>query len=62
MYLFQPFNACGVTVVTQTEIHTAEPLVPEPSSSEFELAIKKRDSHKSAGTDQIPVELVKAGG
>ena len=61
MYLFQPFNACGVTVVTQTEIHTAEPLVPEPSSSE-ELAIKKRDSHKSAGTDQIPVELVKAGG
>jgi len=48
--------------VEQTEIHTAEPLVPEPSAFEFELAIEKLQSHKSPGTDQIPAELIKARG
>jgi len=28
----QLFNRGGVNDVTQTEIHTAEPLVPEPSA------------------------------
>jgi hypothetical protein len=31
----------GVNDVRQTEIHTAEPLVPEPSAFEIELAIEK---------------------
>jgi len=31
----------GVSDVRQTEIHTAEPLVPEPSVFEVELAIEK---------------------
>jgi len=44
------------------EIHTAEPLVPEPSAAEIELAIDKLKSHKSLGIDQIPAELIKAGG
>jgi len=35
----------GVNDVRQTEIHPAEPLVPEPSASEFELAIEKLKSH-----------------
>jgi len=48
--------------VGQAEIHTAEPLVPEPSSSDFDLAIDKLKSHKSPGIDQIPPELIKAGG
>jgi len=39
-----------------------EPLVPEPSASEVELAIDKLKSHKSLGIDQIPAELIKAGG
>jgi len=39
--------------VWQAEIHTAEPLVPEPSASEFELAINKLRIHKSPGFDQI---------
>ena len=52
----------GVKDVGQAEIHTAEPLVPEPSASEFKLAINKLKSHKSPGTDQIPAELIKAGG
>ena len=42
--------------------HTAEPLVPEPSASEFELAIEKLKSDNSPGIDQIPAELIKAGG
>jgi len=58
----QLFNVHGVKDVGQAEIHTAEPLVPEPSASEFEVAIDKLKSHKSPGIDQIPAELIKAGG
>jgi hypothetical protein len=36
--------------------------VPEPSVLEVELAIEKLKSHKSPGIDQIPAELIKAGG
>jgi len=52
----------GVKDVGQAEIHTAEPLVPEPSVSEFVLAINKLKSHKSPGIDQIPAEMIKARG
>jgi hypothetical protein len=45
-----------------TKIYTAEPLVPEPSTFGVELAIEKLKSHKSPGIDQIPAELIKAGG
>jgi len=48
--------------VGQAEMHTAEPLVPEPSASEVELAIDKIKSHKSPSIDQISAELIKAGG
>jgi len=41
----------------QTEIHTAEQPVPEPSAFEVELAIEKLKRHKSPGIDQIPAEL-----
>jgi len=61
-YFFQLFNVHGVKDVRQAEIHTAEPLVPEPSATEFELAIDKLKSHKSPGFDQISAELIKAGG
>jgi len=49
----------GVNDVRQTEIHTAEPIVPEPSGYGFELAIEKLKN--SPGIHQIPEELVKAG-
>jgi hypothetical protein len=51
-----------VNDIRQAEIHTAEPLVPEPSAFEVELAIEKLKSHKLPGINQIPAELIKAGG
>jgi hypothetical protein len=44
------------------DIHTAEPLVPEPSLVKVEIAIGKLKSYKSPGIDNIPAELIKAGG
>jgi len=61
-YFSQLFSVHGVKDVRQGEIHTAEPLVPEPSAAEVELAIDKLKSHKSPDIDQIPAELIKAGG
>ena len=55
-------NVHGVSDVRQAEIHIAEPLVPEPSTLEVELAIEKLKSHKSPGIDQIIAALIKAGG
>jgi hypothetical protein len=36
--------------------------VPEPSAFEFEMAIEKLKRHTSPGIDQVPPELIKAGG
>jgi len=60
-YFSQLFNVHGVKDVGQAEIHTAQPLVPEPSAAEVELAIDKLKSHNSPGFDPIPAELIKAG-
>jgi hypothetical protein len=51
-----------ITYVRQTEIHTAEPLLPGPSASGVDYAIEKLKSHKSPGIDQIPAEFITAGG
>jgi len=58
-YFSQLFNVRGVKDVGQAEIHTAEPLLPDPRASEFELAIYKLKSYKSPGFDQIPAEMIK---
>jgi len=50
-----------VNDIRQTEIHTAEPLVPEPSVFEFEIATEELKRHKSPVVDQIPAELIKKG-
>jgi hypothetical protein len=52
----------GFKDVGQAEIHTAEPLVPEPSAFEVELAIGKLKSHTPPGIDEITAELIKSGG
>ena len=51
-----------VLMILSTHIHTAERQVPEQSTFEFELVTEKLKSHKSAGTDKIPAELIKEGG
>jgi hypothetical protein len=61
-YFRQLLNVHGAGDVRQTEMHTAEPFVPEPSSSEVEVAIGKLKRYNSPGADQIPAELIQAGG
>jgi hypothetical protein len=51
-----------VSDVRQIEIHAAESLVPEPSPFEVEIGIAKLKKYKSPGSDQIPRELIQAGG
>jgi hypothetical protein len=48
--------------VRQTEIHTAKPLVPEPSAFEIDMAIEKLKRHILPDIDPIPEEMIKAGG
>jgi len=57
----QLFNVHGVNDVRQTEIHTAEPIVPKLSAFEVEMAVEKLKRHKSPGIDHIPAEYIKAG-
>jgi hypothetical protein len=61
-YFSHILNVHRVSDVWQAEIHTSEQLVPEPSALEVELAIEKLKSYISPGIDQIPAELIKAGG
>jgi hypothetical protein len=42
----QLLNVIGVSDVRQTETHTSEPLVPEPSDFEAEIAIAKRITYR----------------
>jgi hypothetical protein len=44
------------------DIHMAEPLVPEPSLVNVEIANGKLKGNKCLGIDQILAELIKAGG
>jgi hypothetical protein len=46
----------------QTELHTAEPLVPKTNSLNVKIAIEKMKGNKSVGNDQIPSELIQTDG
>jgi hypothetical protein len=61
-YFCQLLNIHEVSGVKQTGMHTAKPFVPDPSTSEVEVAIGKLKRYKSSGVDQIPAELIQAGG
>jgi hypothetical protein len=61
-YFCQLLNVRGAGGVRQTEMHTAEPFVPESSASEFEFDVGKLKSYKSLGFDYIPSEIIHAGG
>jgi hypothetical protein len=53
---FQLLNVHRVSDVRQLEIHPAEPLVPDPSPFEVEIAIENMKRYKSPGSDGIPAE------
>jgi hypothetical protein len=60
---FQLFNVHGVNDIRQTEIHTADSLVPEPSAFEVEMAIEKlKKRHQSPGIFKSQKELIVARG
>jgi hypothetical protein len=50
-YVCKLLNVHGAGGVRQTEMHTAEPFVPEHSASEAEVAVGKLISYKSLGVD-----------
>jgi hypothetical protein len=54
----------GFRDFTQTEMHTAEPPVPEPSSCEITVAtaMLTGKSHRPSDSDHIPEEMIHAGG
>jgi hypothetical protein len=61
-YFCKLLNVQGPGGIRQTEIHTSEPFVPEPSAAEFEVAIGRIKRYKAPGSDQIPAELIQGGG
>jgi hypothetical protein len=52
-YFSQLLNVHGVSDVRQVEIHTAEPLVLEPSHFEVQTATANLKKYKSPGSEQI---------
>lgn len=61
-YISQLLNVNRVSDVRQIEIHTAEPLVPDPSPFGVETAIAKLKTCKLPSSNQMPAELIQAGG
>jgi hypothetical protein len=55
-------NVHRVSDIRQIEIHTAEPFVPDPNPFGVKISISKFKKYKSPGSDQIPAELIQAGG
>jgi hypothetical protein len=58
----QLLNVCGAVDIRQTEMHTAELLVLEPSSFDVKIDIGKLKRYKSLDIDQILAELIQGGG
>jgi len=55
-------NVYRVNDISQIDVHTAEPLVHDPSAYEFGLTIEKLKSYKTPHINQITAELIKAAG
>jgi hypothetical protein len=55
-YFSQLLNVHNVSDVRQTEVHTAEPLLPGSSRLEVEIALAKLEKYKSPGSDQISAD------
>jgi hypothetical protein len=61
-YFSQLLNMHNVSDVRQIGVHVAKPSVPGPSHLQDKIAIAKLKKYKSPGSDQIPAELIQAGG
>jgi hypothetical protein len=61
-YFYQLLNVRKASGIRRIEIHKAEPLVPDHSPVEVEIAIAKLKRYKSPCSDQTLVELIQAGG
>jgi hypothetical protein len=60
-YFSQLLNVHSVSDLRQIKVQTAEPLVPDPSYHEVEIAIAKLKTYKSRGSDQISADLIQEG-
>ena len=58
-YFSQMLSVYGVNDIKQTEIHTSEQLVTQPSASGVKMPIEKLKGRRSPSIDQIPAELIK---
>jgi hypothetical protein len=54
-------NVHDINDIGQTEMHTAEPLVPEHRYFEVDVAFEKLKGYKYLGIDQILAELIQTG-
>jgi len=52
------FSVCGFNDFRRTEVRVAEPLVPEPSVFEFEVAFEMYKIFEYSGIDPIAAELI----
>jgi hypothetical protein len=55
-------NVHRVSDIREIETNVAEPLVPDSSHFEVQIAIANLKSYKSPGTDEITAELIQTGG
>jgi hypothetical protein len=60
-FFSQLLNAHRVSDIRQIDIHTAEPLVPDPSTFEVDITVAKLKGYKSPGSDQLQAEFIQAG-
>jgi hypothetical protein len=61
-YFCHVWNVLGVDYVREIDMHTAEPLVPEPNCLHIATAIEQLKRYESPGIDQISAELVEVVG
>ena len=61
-HFYQLLSAHGDNDIRHTTICTDEQLVPDPNAFVFRISFDKLKRHKSASTDQIQAELIKAVG
>jgi len=50
----QLLNVHGINDVRQTEINSAESIVPESNASEVKMVTEKLQRHTSSSSEQIP--------